>query len=416
MNDKTPNSLEPTKKVSVARMSRWPIYAVLIAGLFLLGILVYSVNFAHNQEEEQAGTQKVDIKEEEEEEEEEERPLLMGEGRGLALAPPAGSPAIAGPEPKAAEMRSREPLIVVQGKQEQPDQYRQELENLRRMKAQAQLTALSAPLGVKKNADSSAQSGQQVAMVREDQRRDTAPDMNRDLSALRENGYDPAADKDKEAFFGRAEKDSSWILPHSRTAGQPLELKTGAVIPGVMVTGINSDLPGNIIAQVSQNVFDTATGRQLLIPQGAKLFGVYDSRVIYGQERVLVAWNRLMFPDGSAVTLGAMPGSDMAGNAGYTDKVNNHYLRIFGSAILMSMITGGMSYSMDSLDSGGDSDNPKLQDEMGAALASQLGQATLQLLQKNLNIKPTLEIRPGYQFNVIVTKDIVFKQPYRVGR
>lgn len=415
MNDKTPNSLEPTKKVSVARMSRWPIYAVLIAGLFLLGILVYSVNFAHNQEEEQAGTQKVDIKEEEEEEEE-ERPLLMGEGRGLALAPPAGSPAIAGPEPKAAEMRSREPLIVVQGKQEQPDQYRQELENLRRMKAQAQLTALSAPLGVKKNADSSAQSGQQVAMVREDQRRDTAPDMNRDLSALRENGYDPAADKDKEAFFGRAEKDSSWILPHSRTAGQPLELKTGAVIPGVMVTGINSDLPGNIIAQVSQNVFDTATGRQLLIPQGAKLFGVYDSRVIYGQERVLVAWNRLMFPDGSAVTLGAMPGSDMAGNAGYTDKVNNHYLRIFGSAILMSMITGGMSYSMDSLDSGGDSDNPKLQDEMGAALASQLGQATLQLLQKNLNIKPTLEIRPGYQFNVIVTKDIVFKQPYRVGR
>ena len=409
MSDKTPNSLEPTKKVSVARMSRWPIYAVLIAGLFLLGILVYSVNFAHNQEEEQAGTQKVDIKEE-------ERPLLMGEGRGLALAPPAGSPAIAGPEPKPAETRSREPLIVVQGKQEQPDQYRQELENLRRMKAQAQLTALSAPLGVKKNADSSAQSGQQVTMVREDQRRDTAPDMNRDLSALRENGYDPAADKDKEAFFGRAKKDSSWILPHSRTAGQPLELKTGAVIPGVMVTGINSDLPGNIIAQVSQNVFDTATGRQLLIPQGAKLFGVYDSRVIYGQERVLVAWNRLMFPDGSAVTLGAMPGSDMAGNAGYTDKVNNHYLRIFGSAILMSMITGGMSYSMDSLDSGGDSDNPTLQDEMGAALASQLGQATLQLLQKNLNIKPTLEIRPGYQFNVIVTKDIVFQQPYKAKK
>lgn len=283
---------------------------------------------------------------------------------------------------------------MVQGKQEQPDQYQQELENLRRMKAQAQLTALSAPLGVKKASDTSA--GQQVAMVQQDQRRDPALDVGRDLSSLRENGYDPAADKDKEAFFGRAEKDASWILPYSRTAGQPLELKTGAVIPGVMVTGINSDLPGNIIAQVSQNVFDTATGRQLLIPQGAKLFGVYDSRVIYGQERVLVAWNRLMFPDGSAVTLGAMPGSDMVGSAGYTDKVNNHYLRIFGSAILMSLITGGMSYSMDSLDnSGGDSDNPTLQNEMGAALASQLGQATLQLLQKNLNIKPTLEIRPA---------------------
>lgn len=112
-----------------------------------------------------------------------------------------------------------------------------------------------------------------------------------------------------------------------------------------------------------------------------------------------------------------MPGSDMAGNAGYTDKVNNHYMRIFGSAILMSMITGGMSYSMDSLDtSNSDSDKPTLQNEMGAALASQLGQATLQLLQKNLNIKPTLEVRPGYQFNVIVTKDLVFEKPYRATR
>lgn len=406
MSDKTPNSLEPTKKVSVARMSRWPIYAVLIAGLFLLGILVYSVNFAHNQEEEQAGTQKVDIKEE-------ERPLLMGEGRGLALAPPAGSPAIAGPEPKPAETRTREPLIVVQGKQEQPDQYRQELENLRRMKAQAQLTALSAPLGVQKASQSSTAPASYPGSGSAPDR----PSMSMpDTSALRENGYDPAADKDKEAFFDRAGKDTSWILPHSRTAGQKYEVKTGAVIPGIMVTGINSDLPGNIIAQVSQNVFDTATGNHLLLPQGAKLFGVYDSRVIYGQERVLVAWNRVVFPDGSAVTLGAMPGSDQSGYAGYTDKVDNHYFRIFGSAILMSMISGGMAYTMDSLDSGGDSDNPTLQNEMGSALAAQLGQATLQLLQKNLNIKPTLEIRPGYQFNVIVTKDIVFKQPYRVGR
>ena len=408
MSDTTPNSLEPTHKVNVARMSKWPMYAVLLGGLFLLGILVYSVNFAHNQAEEQAGTPKVDIKES-------EKPLLMGEGKGLALAPPAGSPALAVPEAKPGA--KKEPLIVVQGGKEQPDQYRQELENLRRMKAQAQLTALSAPLGVKKASGTPAQ---QAAPAQQDQRRSADPDVGRDLSSLRENGYDPAADKDKEAFFGRAGKDSSWILPHTRTAGQPLELKTGAVIPGVMVTGINSDLPGNIIAQVSQNVFDTATGRQLLIPQGAKLFGVYDSRVIYGQERVLVAWNRIVFPDGSAVTMGAMPGADMAGNTGYTDEVNNHYLRIFGSAILMSMITGGMSYSMDALNTSGNSGQgnqaPSLQDEMGSALAAQLGQATMQLLQKNLNIKPTLEIRPGYQFNVIVTKDMVFQRPYQSQR
>ena len=406
MSDKTPNSLEPTGKFKVTRMSRWPLYAVMLAGLFLLGVLVYSVNFAHNQQQEETAAKKVDIKEE-------EKPLLMGEGRGLALAPPADSPAITVPDAKTPD--KKEPLIVVQGKQEQADVYRQELENLRRMKAQGQLTALSAPLGVKK---ASEDAGQQVKLVQET-RQSAAPDAERDPYGIRESSYDPAADKDKEAFFSRADKDTSWILPHTRTAGQPLELKTGAVIPGVMVTGINSDLPGNIIAQVSQNVFDTANGQHLLIPQGAKLFGVYDSRVIYGQERALVAWNRIVFPDGSAVTLGAMPGADMAGYAGYTDQVNNHYLRIFGSAVLMSMITGGMSYSMDALgtsSTGGMNSTPTLQDEMGSALAAQMGQATMQLLQKNLNSKPTLEIRPGYQFNIIVTKDMVFQKPYRAGR
>ena len=410
-NDTTPNSLAPVKKVNVARMSKWPMYAVLLAGVFLVGVLVYSVNFAHDPQKEEAATKKVDIKEE-------EKPLIMGEGRGLALVPPAGSPAIAGPPAASAKNTKNEPLIIVQGGKEQSDPYRQELENIRRMKAQAQLTALSAPLGVKK---SSARADSK-AMAQEERRRESPATQNVNSASYgSESSYDPAADKDKEAFFARTEKDSSWMLPHSRTAGQPLELKTGAVIPGVMVTGINSDLPGNIIAQVSQNVWDTATGRQLLIPQGAKLFGTYDSRVIYGQERVLVAWNRLVFPDGSAITMGAMPGADMGGNAGYTDEVNNHYVRIFGSAVLMSMITGGMSYSMDALNSSGSSGQgansaPTLQDEMGAALAAQLGQATLQLLQKNLNIKPTLEIRAGYQFNVIVTKDMVFQQPYKAGK
>lgn len=407
MSDVTPNSLEPIKKVDVARMSKWPLYAVLLAGLFLLGVLVYSVNFAHNQGKEQRGTPKVDIKEE-------EKPLLMVEGRGLALAPPEGSLAAVQPDTPAQNGAKREPLIVVQSDKRQSDSYRQELENLRRMKAQAHLAALSAPLGVKKVSQSNTAPGSADGSGSAPGK----PSMSMsDASGLHERSYDLAADKDKEAFFDRAAKDASWISPYSRMVGQQFELKTGAVIPGVMVTGINSDLPGNIIAQVSQNVFDSATGKHLLLPQGAKLFGVYDSRVIYGQERVLVAWNRVVFPDGSAITLGAMPGSDMAGNAGYTDEVNNHYFRIFGSAVLMSLMSGGMAYTMDSLDnSNSESDKPTLQNEMGSALAAQLGQATLQLLQKNLNIKPTLEIRPGYQFNVIVTKDLVFERPYRPQR
>jgi type IV secretion system protein VirB10 len=289
------------------------------------------------------------------------------------------------------------------------------MENIRRMKLQAQLTALSAPLGVK----TASTATPSAPAVQAENRRDSEKGTVLDPYSLRESAYDPSADKDKEAFFDRAGRDDTWILPHGRAAGQALEIKTGAVIPSIMVTGINSDLPGSIIAQVSQNVWDTASGRQLLIPQGSKLFGVYDSRVVYGQERVLVAWNRLIFPDGSAFTLGAMPGNDMAGYAGYTDEVNNHYLRIFGSAVLMSLISGGMAYTMDSLDASGNSgtDNtPSMQQEMASALAAQLGQATMQLLQKNLNIKPTLEIRPGYQFNVIVTKDLVFQKPYAAGR
>jgi type IV secretion system protein VirB10 len=370
--------------------------------------LIYSVNFAHNQEEEQDGTPKVDIREE-------EKPLLMGEGRGLALAPPPNSPAVMLPERKADAPAKTEPLLVVRDKREEPDQYQRELEDIRRMKAQAQLTALSAPLGVSK-----ASAMPRPAPAEQGRERDPDnPLKDFDPYSLRGSSYDPAADRDKEAFFERAGRDESWILPHARTAGQPLELKTGTVIPSVMVTGINSDLPGNIIAQVSQNVWDTARGQHLLIPQGAKLFGTYDSRVVYGQERVLVAWNRLVFPDGSAFTLGAMPGNDMAGYAGYSDEVNNHYLRIFGSAILMSLITGGMAYTMDSMDASGSSgtaNTPTMQQEMTSALAAQLGQATLQLLQKNLNIKPTLEIRPGYQFNVIVTKDLVFQESYKVRR
>lgn len=223
--------------------------------------------------------------------------------------------------------------------------------------------------------------------------------------------YDMSPAMDKERFFERADQ-SQWISPYTREAGRPFELKTGSVIPGVMVTGINSDLPGNVIGQVAQDVFDTATGRYLLVPKGSKVYGVYDARVSYGQRRALVAWNRVIFPDGSSVTLGAMPGSDAAGQAGFEDRVDNHYARIFGSAVLMSLITGGTAYATDrSNDKGGD-DDTSFQDEMQSALASQLGQAAAALIQKNLSISPTITIRPGYEFNIVAAKDIVFHGPY----
>jgi type IV secretion system protein VirB10 len=225
------------------------------------------------------------------------------------------------------------------------------------------------------------------------------------------DGYDPAADRDKENFLQRNEV-RDWLNPYTREASHPFEIKTGTVIPGLMVTAINSDLPGNLIAQVSQNVFDTATGKYLLIPQGAKLFGAYDSRIVYGQERILFAWNRIVFPDGSSLSLGAMPGADMSGVSGVSDTVDHHYLRLFGSAVLMSLVTGGMSYAMDSGNDSGNEETTTVKSEMSSALAAQIGQTTMKMLEKNLNIKPTLGVRAGFRFNVIATKDIVFREPY----
>lgn len=393
--DSSPNSLMMASP-TVAKMGRWPMYVLLLALLLMGAALVYSVNFAHDPKEE-AEARQTHIREE-------DKPIWLVEGSGLALDPKkdATSGVIAPP-------RDPEPVVVVQ-REEAPDQ---NLENLRRAKTQSYLSALSSPLVAKRfSRDGIGQGGSEPG------RESGASDAHDVVSAPgMPDSYDPAADRDKEAFFSRANKDSSWELAEQRTAGKPLELKTGSVIPGVMLTGINSDLPGNMIAQVSQNVFDSATGRALLIPQGSKLYGVYDARVVFGQERVLIAWNRLIFPDGSSISIGAMPGSDMGGMAGYTDEVNNHYMRIFGSALMMSLVSGGMAYAMDGMNDSTRMENgTRMTDEMTSALAAQLGQTTTTLLQKNLSIKPTLEIRPGYQFNIVVTKDVIFREPYTYWR
>jgi type IV secretion system protein VirB10 len=192
----------------------------------------------------------------------------------------------------------------------------------------------------------------------------------------------------------------------------PYELRAGFVIPAILISGINSALPGPIMAQVAQNVYDTATGNYKLIPQGSRLVGAYSNEIAYGQARVLIAWQRIIFPDGKAMDIGAMPGADAAGYAGFTDQVNNHYFRLFGSALLMSGVVAGIALSQGNQNVNAFS-APTASSAMSAALGQQLGQVTAQLIAKNLNIAPTLEIRPGYRFNVIVVKDMTFSKPYR---
>jgi type IV secretory pathway VirB10-like protein len=216
------------------------------------------------------------------------------------------------------------------------------------------------------------------------------------------------------AQFAGSGQGDRWRLDSQPEAPRsPFELRAGFVVPATLISGINSDLPGQIMAQVAQNVYDTPTGKHLLIPQGSRLVGSYSSDVAYGQSRVLVAWQRIVFPDGKAMDIGTMPGADSAGYAGFNDQVNNHYLRVFGSAFLMSGVVAGVSMSQDRGNSGHQGNQQRASDALSEALGQVLGNTIAQLISKNLNIAPTLEIRPGYRFNVIVTKDMTFSKPYQ---
>jgi type IV secretion system protein VirB10 len=176
-----------------------------------------------------------------------------------------------------------------------------------------------------------------------------------------------------------------------------------------MVGGINSDLPGVVRGQVSQNVYDSATGNHLLIPQGTFVIGRHDSRVSYGKRRILMAWNRLTYPDASTHDIGTMPGADEGGYPGFSDEVDNHYTRIFGSAIFMSIFSAGVQLSQPDPQP---FQAPSTQQTIAGALGQNLGQLGIDITRRNLTIQPTLIVHPGYRFNIVVTKDFSFSEPY----
>lgn len=223
---------------------------------------------------------------------------------------------------------------------------------------------------------------------------------------------DPNAQGSKESFFNQDIRDLGYLPNPVVPQMSPYELKRGSVIPATLITGINSDLPGRITAQVSQNVYDSATGRHLLIPQGSKLFGRYDSKVTFGQNRVLVIWTDVILPNGSTLQIGGMAGTDAAGYGGFSDKVDNHYLRTFGSAILVALIGAGTEMMLPQ-DRNAFGTANSAEDAARRSFAETFGQISEQTVSRNLNVQPTLEIRPGYRFNVLVDQDIVFPGSYR---
>jgi type IV secretion system protein TrbI len=180
----------------------------------------------------------------------------------------------------------------------------------------------------------------------------------------------------------------------------PDVLQAGSVIPAALVTGLRSDLPGQITAQVTQNIYDSPTGRTLLIPQGSKLVGEYDSAIAFGQRRLLLAWTRLLLPDGQSITLERQPGTDAAGYAGLEDRVNNHWGQLFKAAILSTLLSVGS-------EAGTSQNENNLAQALRAGAANGFSQTGQQVVERQLNIQPTLTIRPGFPVRVMVTRDLV---------
>ena len=188
----------------------------------------------------------------------------------------------------------------------------------------------------------------------------------------------------------------------------PYQVMAGTVIPAALVTGINSDLPGQVIANVTEAVYDTATGRYLLIPQGSRLIGRYDSQVAFGQRRVLLVWTRLILPDTSSIALDRLPGIDPAGYAGLEDGVDWHWDRILAGAALSTLL--GVGAELAAPDRGGSDSKVIVAVRQGAQdTVNQVGQ---EMTKRNMSIQPTLTIRPGFAMRVMVSKDLVLR-PYQ---
>jgi type IV secretion system protein VirB10 len=194
--------------------------------------------------------------------------------------------------------------------------------------------------------------------------------------------------------------------PHAlRSASSPWILSAGTVIPASLVTGLNSDLPGMVLAQVTENVRDSATGRTVLVPQGSRLIGRYDSVVAYGQRRALVVWTRILFPDGSSVDVDNLPATDVSGFAGLKDGVDSHTWQLLKGIALSTLLGVGTQLSLGS----SESDLVRAIRESAQQNAANAGN---QITSRNLDVQPTLTVRPGWPVRAILSKDLVL-QPWR---
>jgi type IV secretion system protein VirB10 len=218
------------------------------------------------------------------------------------------------------------------------------------------------------------------------------------------------SDQTRKLSFLKSGPEKEIYNPHGlQKPASPYQLMAGTIIAASLVSGLNSDLPGFVIAQVTENVYDTVSGRFLLIPQGARLVGKYDNVVAFGQERALVVWQRIILPDGSSVVIDNLPATDTGGDAGLADDVDLHTWKLLKGVALATVLGVGSQLVFGSGSSLGDSDLVKALQQSTQSTTNRAGQ---RLVERNLNVQPTITVRPGWPLRVIVHKDLVLR-PYR---
>ncbi len=211
--------------------------------------------------------------------------------------------------------------------------------------------------------------------------------------------------QDRQLAFLNQTPDKRTVSPDRVTAPASANvLQAGAVIAAALISGIRSDLPGQITAQVTENIYDSPTGKILLIPQGTRVVGQYDSGVGFGQRRILLVWNRLLFPNGRSIVLERQPGADAEGYAGLEDGVDYHWGELFKAAALSTLLSVGA-------EAGTSQNENNLVQALRQGASNSVSQTGQQIVSRQLNIAPTLTIRPGFPVRVIVTRDLVL-EPY----
>jgi type IV secretion system protein VirB10 len=209
--------------------------------------------------------------------------------------------------------------------------------------------------------------------------------------------------------FAAASRADDYLGNPERPAISPWEVKAGTVIPAALVTAINSDLPGEVIAQVTEPVYDHVTGRTVLIPQGSRLIGQYDSQVAYGQSRALIAWNRIIMPDGRSINIGSMTGADLTGASGLEDRTDAHFWQLAKGIMLSTVFSVGAASAQDA---GARSSGGLVINSTASGVANEAQQVGQRVTERDLNRQPTIRVRAGWPLRVIVNKDMILA-PYQ---